>query len=246
LLGQQRFLPPQTAWANKIVQGGPQRRWRDTLRKYRLTYLLLVGLAASLVVLVFNLRSYPFPGNQEGYSPEQPIAFSHKLHAGELEMSCLYCHAGASKSAHAGIPAASLCMNCHRLVTASWEVTKTEMENARQADRPPQHMISPELKKLYEALDLKNPTQQEVGKDTKPIQWVKVHNLPAYTRFDHRAHVQAGVACQQCHGPVETMDVIRQSADLSMGWCVQCHKGQHKDIGGRKVSPSTDCATCHY
>ena len=209
------------------------------------TYVLLTGLGASLVALFLHLRAMPAPGNQEGYMPEQPLAFSHKQHAGDLGISCLYCHYNAVKSPHGGIPPATLCMNCHRQVTASWEVTKTELDNARQSGRPPKRIVSPELQKLYEALGLNSELQPESGKATRPIQWVKVHNLPQYTRFDHRPHVNAKVACQECHGPVQTMDVIRQSVDLSMGWCVKCHK-DHKEIGGRKVSPSTDCAACHY
>ena len=213
------------------------------MKKAYVTYVLLAGLGASLVALGFHLRDYPFPGNQEGYAPKQEIAFSHKVHAGDLAISCLYCHYNAPKGPHAGIPPANLCMNCHRLVTASSEVTSAEKEKARQEGKPPNRIISKELQKLYDALDLKDPLQAEPGKDTKPIRWVKVHNLPEYTRFDHRAHVHAKVACQECHGAVEKMDVISQSNSLSMGWCVRCHK-DHKEIEGRK--PSTDCAACHY
>ncbi len=215
------------------------------MKKTLLTYSLLAGFGVSLVALVNHLRNYPFPGNQEGYMPEQPITFSHKLHAGDLGMSCLYCHFSAGKGPHAGIPPASLCMNCHKIVHASWEITRTEIEKAQLKGRPPERIVSPEVQKLYDALGLDAKLQPDPHKKPQAISWVKVHNLPAYTRFDHRAHVNAGVACQECHGPVQTMDVIRQAADLSMGWCVKCHK-EHKEVNGRKVSPSTNCATCHY
>jgi hypothetical protein len=230
--------------------GGYCRRWlfaygrKDALKKTRLTYFLLAGLIASFVILVLHLRGYPFPGNQQGYMPDQPIAFSHKVHASDLEISCVYCHFNARKSPHAGIPPATLCMNCHRLVTASWDAMRAEKEKAGRTGVP-KPVISPELQKLYDALDVKDPSQREPGKQVKPIHWVRVHNLPTYTRFDHRAHIHAAVACQECHGPVQTMDLVRQSADLSMGWCVKCHK-DHKEVGGRKVSPSTDCVTCHH
>jgi hypothetical protein len=218
------------------------------LKKHLLTYLLLAGLLGSLVALGMHLRGYALPGSQEGYAPVQPIAFSHKLHAGSLEINCLYCHFAAAKGPHAGIPPASLCMNCHKLVTASWDETRTEAENARQEGRTPKRIVSPELKKLYDALALTfvdDKLQPEPGKDQQPIRWVRVHNLPEYTRFDHRAHVSAKVACQECHGPVQTLEVMRQSTDLSMGWCIRCHK-EHREVEGRKVSPSTDCAVCHY
>jgi hypothetical protein len=210
-----------------------------------LTFALLIGLGASLVALYLHLRDLPAPGNQEGYMPTQPIAFSHKKHAGDLGINCSYCHYNASKGPHAGIPPAGLCMNCHRQVTASWEATKSELDEARQAGRPPKRIVSPELQKLYDALGLDSKLQPDSAKATQPISWVKVHNLPQYTRFDHRAHVNAKVACQECHGPVESTEVMRQFADLSMGWCVNCHK-DHKEIAGKKVSPSTDCAACHY
>jgi hypothetical protein len=215
------------------------------LKKHLLTYALLAGLVAGLVAVGMHLRGFFLPGDQQGYEPIQPIAFSHKLHAGSLEINCLYCHFAAAKGPHAGIPPASLCMNCHRLVTASWEATRAEAESARQAARPPRRIVSDELRKLYQALALNDELQPEPGKQPQPIRWVRVHSLPQYTRFDHRAHVTAKVACQECHGSVQTLEVMRQSADLSMGWCLRCHK-EHREIDGRKVSPSTDCAVCHY
>jgi hypothetical protein len=210
-----------------------------------LTYLLLVGLGASLFALVVHLRAYPLPGNQQGYAPTQPIAFSHQLHAGKLEMACTYCHYAALHGPHAGIPPASLCMNCHRLVTASWDSTRAELEKAQQERRTPRRTVSPDLQKLYDALRLDDKLQPIPGKSAEPIRWIKVHNLPDYTRFDHRAHVQAGMACQECHGPVQTMAQIHQAADLSMGWCVNCHREPRK-LGPRDAAAATDCAACHY
>ena len=104
--------------------------------------------------------------------------------------------------------------------------------------------ISPELRKLYDALGLDDQLQPDPHKSQRPIAWIKIHNLPAYTRFDHRAHVNAGVECASCHGPVETMERVKQATDLSMGWCVQCHREQIE--GAHKPSTLTDCATCHH
>ncbi len=215
------------------------------MNKHLLTYVLLAALVVSIVALANHLRGYPLPGNQEGYAPKQPIAYSHKQHAGDLGIACIYCHYNAAKSPHAGIPPAALCMNCHSLVTASAEALKAEKEAAHREGRPEKPIVSPELRKLYDALGLDDKLKPEKSKEPQPIRWVKVHNLPEYTRFDHRAHVSAGVKCQDCHGPVETMAVIAQKSSLSMGWCVKCHK-EHKEIEGKKVSPSTDCAACHY
>jgi hypothetical protein len=211
------------------------------------TLILLAGLALSVAILVTRLRGYHLPGNQQGYEPVQPIAFSHKQHAGDLQISCVYCHSGADNSKHAGIPAASTCMSCHRFVTASQNEMLPELLEARKEKRAPHPVISPELQKLYDALGLNDKLEPDPGKTPEPIKWVKVHNLPAYTCFDHRAHVNNSIACQTCHGPVETMDRIRQEEDLTMGWCVNCHRQSGRTDGaGKELHPATDCAACHH
>ena len=107
--------------------------------------------------------------------------------------------------------------------------------------------MSPELQKLYDALGLNAKMEPDPDKKPQPIPWVKVHNLPDYACFDHHSHVNAGVECQRCHGPVETMERMRQVADLSMGWCVNCHReSQRTGVAGKEVKPSLDCAACHH
>jgi hypothetical protein len=209
--------------------------------------VLLAVLGWGIVELVPRVRSYPLPGNQQGYAPEQPIAFSHRLHAGELKIACLYCHFGAEHSRHAGIPATSLCMNCHRHVSSSADAKLQEYLRALRTNEAPNRIVSPELQKLYDSLGLDRQLQADPARVPYPIPWVKVHNLPAYACFDHRAHVNSGVRCQHCHGPVETMDRISQAEDLSMGWCVDCHRNpQRAGLASNLVRPSTDCAVCHY
>ena len=164
-------------------------------------------------------------GIQQGYAPEQPIAFPHKVHAGDNKIACLYCHYAARTSRHAGIPPASVCMNCHSIMEKQ----------------------TVEIEKLKEAV------QQE-----RPIRWVKVHNLPDFVYFNHSQHITSGVACQRCHGPVETMDRIEQVAPLTMGWCLECHR-EHANIPigdfqraaltvmkKQKVAAGLDCDSCHY
>jgi Cytochrome c7 and related cytochrome c len=212
-----------------------------------LTIVLLVGLVISSLVLVRRLMSYPLPGNQRGFEPEQPIAFSHRQHAGDMQISCLYCHFGAESSQHAGIPSASICMTCHRFVTAPQAALLQELLEARKAKRTPVPVVSPEMQKLYDALGLDNKMERDPNKKPHAIAWVKVHYLPAYACFDHRSHVRAGLACQQCHGQVETMERVQQVSDLSMGWCVNCHRESARTgVDGKRVAPSTDCATCHH
>lgn len=217
------------------------------MRQRIVSILLGVAVVFSSLLLFSRAAAWRLPGNQEGYEPPQPIAFSHRLHAGELQVDCLYCHGDAQRSRHAGIPAANICMNCHRLVTAPWGVVLQEEELAAKENRKPRTVVSPELGKLYDALGLGDGLQPDPAKAPQPIAWNRIYRLPDFVYFDHRPHVGAGVACQQCHGPVETMERVRQVGDLSMGWCVNCHRETARTgVAGKPVNPSVDCATCHF
>ncbi|MCZ6641662.1 MAG: cytochrome c3 family protein [Gammaproteobacteria bacterium] len=151
-----------------------------------------------------------------GTSPEQPIAFSHKVHAGDNDIPCMYCHTQARRSISAGVPSVSKCMGCH-----------TEIATER-----------PQIRKLASYWDNK-----------EPIPWIKVHDLPDFVHFTHKRHIAAGIECQTCHGPVETMEritVTSRAIDGSfqldtpweMGMCLNCHKQNEVENG-------TDCWTCH-
>ena len=209
------------------------KRPRDEVR----TIVLALALVLVLLSLGSHLSAMRLPGNHQGYSPEQPIAYSHRLHAGELGIDCLYCHFGAERSRHAGIPPAELCMNCHKTVTATFAAVREEDKLAKEEKRKPEILVSPELAKLYEALGLDEKRERDTAKKQTPIQWRQVHKLPDFVYFDHRSHVTAGVACQRCHGPVETMERVRQHSTLSMGSCIDCHRIEKATL---------DCAACHY
>ncbi len=205
-----------------------------TLRTTVIVCLLGLGLMVTSFAAWGTGR---LPGDHTGFQPEQPIRFSHRLHAGELEVDCMYCHFGAEKSRHAGIPAASVCMNCHKSVTAPWAAVRAESAAALAEGREPKQVESPELAKLFRAVD-----------EERPIEWVRVYALADFVYFDHRPHVSAGVACASCHGAVETMERMRQVGSLSMGWCVDCHRGGQTalDAGLKNAHATTDCAACHY
>ncbi|MDH3591513.1 MAG: cytochrome c3 family protein [Planctomycetota bacterium] len=200
------------------------------------TVALSVGLVLVLASLGTRLSAMRLPGNHQGYSPDQPIAYSHRLHAGELGIDCRYCHFAAAQSRHAGIPPAGTCMNCHKSVSASRAAVLQEAELAKAEGRDVVPVVSPELRKLYRALGLDDLRQPDPKAKPHPIEWIQVHKLPDFVRFDHRSHVTADVACQSCHGPVETMERMRQHATLSMGWCVDCH---------RENKATLDCGACH-
>lgn len=211
------------------------------------TVVLATALAGVLILLAPRLTALRLPGVQRDYEPAQPIAYSHRLHAGELGIACLYCHYGAERSRHAGVPAASVCMNCHAFVTAPLGAVRAEDEAARDQNREPRRVVSPELRKLYDALGLDDDLRPDPTREPHRIAWTRVHNLPDFVYFDHRPHVAAGVSCQTCHGPVESMERVRQVASLTMGWCVNCHRTVNREgVGDDAVQASTDCSACHY
>ncbi len=192
---------------------------------------LVIALAAKNVI-----DGLYMVGVQQNYQPEQPIAFSHKIHAGDYEIDCQYCHTGVEIAKSANIPSVNICMNCHSAI-------KTD---------------SKEIQKLYAA--------QESG---KPIEWVRVHNLPDLAYFNHSQHVNVGqIECQTCHGEIQEMEVVKQFAPLTMGWCIDCHRNtelntegngyydklveMHNKVNGEKNKMKVEdiggleCSKCHY
>ncbi len=223
-----------------------------TILSSRVTTAVLVAVfALAGAQLVASLQTSVFlPGNNTGYEPVQPIAYSHRLHAGELGIPCLYCHTGAEKGRHAGIPPAATCMNCHRTVTTSYAAMRAEDERATREQRRARRITSPELATLYAALALSDSMQRDPARALDPIAWIRIHRVPDFVAFDHSAHIAASVACQTCHGDVQTMERVRQVSDLTMGWCVNCHRAENatgRSIGGkRRVNAPTDCSACHH
>ncbi len=217
----------------------------------RIFLVVAVGFGVFAIAASADFQA---PNVHQGYAPEQPIAYSHRTHAGELGIDCLYCHYGARTSPVAGIPATGLCMNCHATVTAGLDAVVAEREQAEAESRPAATILSPEIAKLWAAQGL-DVNGQPAG-EPHPIPWVRVHNLPDFVAFDHSVHVNRGLACATCHGPVQTMERVRQESDLSMGWCLDCHRGKAADPtlvlnaehgrlpAGEHVS--TDCSACHY
>jgi len=218
------------------------------MRSKIFTIYLSIGVFLALLMFISAYyQNFKFSGNHEGYEPVQPISFSHRLHAGELGVDCLFCHFGAAKSKHAGIPPTNVCLNCHKFITAPFVNVKAENDSADAQQRKPNLIVSGEIKKIYDAMGLNNERLKDETKHPMPIEWLKVHNLPDFVYFDHRPHVAAGVQCQTCHGAIETMERVRQVNDLSMGWCVNCHRDSNRDgLNGIKVRASTDCVACHY
>lgn len=163
-------------------------------------------------------------GRQQNYQPEQPIFYSHKVHAGVNQVNCLYCHAGAEKSRQAMIPSANVCMNCHMQISEYTGTDKLITAEGREVNG------TEEIHKLYEYAGWdyeKNAYKRKANGeiDAKPIPWTKIHNLADHVYFNHSQHVSVGkVQCQQCHGNIQDMDEVYQFSPLSMGWCINCHR----------------------
>ena len=118
---------------------------------------------------------------------------------------------------------------------------------AAKDKRKPRTVFSPEVRKIYNALALDTKLKRDPERELMPIAWTRIYKLPDFAFFDHRSHITAGVACQTCHGAVETMELMRQVPDLSMGWCVRCHRdATRNNVNGRKVFASINCSICHH
>ncbi len=181
---------------------------------------------AMIALVFFAIAGYQFSkaaigfGRQKGYVPEQPIFYSHKVHAGINQINCQYCHSSVTESKHATIPSVNVCMNCHKAITTYEKGPKLYTEEGEEING------TNELAKLFKfaGFDPKNPNAWDPSK-AKPIEWIKIHNLPDHVYFNHSQHVKAGkVQCQTCHGEITAMDEVKQESELSMGWCVNCHR----------------------
>ena len=193
------------------------------------TFLHVVGTIFLLLVSAYIGFGTLFSiGVDQGYQPVQPIAFSHKIHAGENKVDCQYCHSSAKHSKHSGIPSVNVCMNCHKNIAEVAEGTEVEYNGVILR----KNELDKEIQKIYDAAgwDVEN---LEYTGETKPIKWIRIHNLPDHVNFVHAQHVTvAGVDCKQCHGPVEEMDEMYQYSPLTMGWCIDCHRETNVDLKG--------------
>lgn len=204
-------------------------------------------------------------GRSKDYQPEQPIYYSHKVHAGINQINCQYCHTGVYQGKQATIPSVNVCMNCHMSIS-EYSGEKMYTETGEEING------TAEIQKLYKYAGFEPGKPWDPSK-AKPIEWVRIHNLPDHVYFNHSQHVKAGkVECQTCHGEIQKMGEVKQFADLSMGWCINCHRETkvqfkdngfysiyekyHQDLKSGKMDSTkgvtveaiggTDCQKCHY
>jgi hypothetical protein len=185
--------------------------------------LLTIGFAAPVLLGFREVYDIHWPNYHTFYQPEQPIPFSHRLHAGYLNIDCQYCHTAADQGRHAGVPSVDTCMNCHETVAG-------QTESARK-----------NIAKLYDAVD-----------KGEGIAWKRVHNNPDFAYFNHQTHVRIakqgeGFDCQECHGDMEHQGVAVQEHNLSMGWCIECHRQWNVEYETQGYEPAAplSCDACH-
>jgi energy-coupling factor transporter transmembrane protein EcfT len=212
------------------------------IKKMKKQWIHFVILPITLTYITYSLVVNALAiGHSPDYAPDQPVKFSHAVHAGQNGTDCIYCHSYAQNSKSAGFPSESVCMNCHLIV--------------RNGTRSGAF----EIAKVISDFD-----------NMKPIEWIKVHNLQDHVFFSHAQHVgAAGISCQECHGAVEKMDRIKLGSDMNMGWCIDCHRTKNVDFQNNKFYSEyegfaekmrnggiknitvesvggTECMKCHY
>ena len=232
------------------------------------TYLMLAAIILFAIGGYITMNAAINMGRMQNYQPVQPIYYSHKVHAGTNQISCLYCHGGAQDSKHANIPSVNVCMNCHKGINA-YKGDPIVREDGTTVDG------TAEIQKLYGYAGW-NPDTKTYDKPGQPIEWVKIHSLPDHVYFNHSQHVKVGKQqCQTCHGPIQEMPEVYQFTDLSMGWCINCHRQTkvnfndssnavgnkfysiyeklHEDLKDGKIDSvtvekigGTECQKCHY
>ena len=227
--------------------------------------IAFLSIILFLVGGYFTTRGAMNLGRSTDYQPEQPIYYSHKVHAGVNQINCQYCHIGVYQGKQATIPSVNVCMNCHQAIN-EYKGEKIYTEEGKEVDG------TAEIKKLYKYAGFVEGKLWDAS-NAKPIEWVRIHNLPDHVYFNHAQHVKAGqVQCQTCHGEIQKMDEVKQLSNLSMGWCVNCHRETkvqfkdngfysiyekyHQDLKSGKMDSTkgvtvekiggTECQKCHY
>ncbi len=252
----------KVAAANGIVVPPKAPRASQSLWKAfaKNQFLVLVSAIFMLLAGAYFFYGYLMQiGIDQDYAPVQPIHYSHRIHAGSNGINCNYCHSSARVSKHSGIPSLNVCMNCHKSIAEVSDTTATEEYSKDFYDK--------EIAKLYKAVGWDKENQKYTGK-TEPVKWVRIHNLPSFVYFNHSQHVNvAGVECQTCHGPVQTYEIQKQFAPLTMSWCIDCHRKTEvkmegneyytkiheqlsKKYGVEKLTAAQmgglECGKCHY
>ncbi len=172
-------------------------KWSNTVPIKVVIALIMTVSAATAGIWYYMSPNY----TKVGYMPTQPVPYSHALHVGTLGLDCRYCHTFVDRSAHANIPAPSVCMNCH----------------------------SPDLGNVLSDSPRLAPIRDSYASG-QPVEWVKIHNISDYAYFNHAVHVNRGVSCVECHGQINEMDTVAEAKPLGMSFCLDCHRNPQQVV----------------
>jgi cytochrome c2 len=192
------------------------------------SYITLITLILFVIAGYYLVKGAIGLGRYQDYQPQQPVYYSHKIHAGINQINCLYCHGGAWDGRHANIPSVNICMNCHMQINEYTGSEKLYREDGTEVNG------TQEIQKVYAAAGW-DAQKRAYTNEGHPIEWVRIHSLPDHVYFNHSQHVRAGkVQCQTCHGEITNMNEVYQFAPLSMSWCINCHRTTKVDFNDDK------------
>lgn len=196
------------------------------MKKYLLDYGLKVRLPIILFVVISTFAVTYYVSYAErngiGYQPEQPIKYSHKVHAGDMKIDCKYCHVGVEKSRIASVPSLNICMGCHTLARTD----------------------SPEIIKLKEYYDQ--------GKPLPWKRIHKVPDFAYFNHSVHVNKGVECQSCHGDVQSMDTLQVdpfksTGQVNSFTMGACLNCHRNAHEKLPYLKdiKNGPDNCTTCH-
>ncbi len=168
--------------------------------------LVVFGVLGGLSAFVYALTNNKMElGYNQGYAPDQPIPFSHELHAGQYKMDCKYCHSNAGQSRHATVPSLNICMNCHMVVKTDspWIQKITEAYNSGQSVAWEKvHLLPDHVKFNHAAHVLKDKDCQTCHGpvETMPVvyQWSSL-SMGWCVNCHRQPENNAPVSCGTCH-----------------------------------------------
>ncbi|HWZ42869.1 MAG TPA: cytochrome c3 family protein [Candidatus Saccharimonadales bacterium] len=190
--------------------------------RLQLIFLTVIGLGLAGGAGVWQFSKI---GIHQSYSPKQPIAFPHKVHAGDNQIPCLYCHSAARTSRHAGIPPASVCMNCHNIM----EKQTVEIEKLKEYVQQQRPITWVKVHNLPDFVYFNHSQHVLSG-----VACQRCHGpVEHMEKIEQFAPLTMGwcLQCHREHAKVGVTEFERVSADL---------KQRQKPAAG------LDCASCHY
>jgi len=176
--------------------------FRPSANTYARGSMLALGLLPVVGFYAGSTISRSPANTNAGVALNQPVPFSHKHHNAELGIDCRFCHPSVEKGKSAGIPPVETCMVCHSQVWTN----------------------SPLLETVRTAYENGTNIKFENGDPG----WNQVNKLPAFVYFDHSIHINRGLNCNQCHGPVQDMQMTYKNQPFAMAWCLECHNNPEK------------------